>query len=358
MWIKKLSESKKLIICCGSGGVGKTTSSASLAIQIAQSGKRVLVLTIDPAKRLANALGLENLSSEPKQVQKNLFALMLDPKKTFDQVISRYASSEEEKNRILNNKLYQHLSSMIAGSQEYMAMEKVYEIDQSGDFDLIILDTPPTRHALDFLAAPEKMKSMVGQSIIKWFLKPGIFSEKSSLSFLGRGAQKILGAFDQVMGFDFLKDLSTMLISTAGLLEGFKDRADEVAALLNNKKSAILLISSPQASSMNEAIYFFENLKKQKLPFAGFILNRVKPISPKLPSYEELKKSWEINSNMFSEIKEILSKQTLLYEQDCEQIARLKQKTKDKFPIALIPAFSHDIHNLEGLHKMGEYLFK
>lgn len=355
MWIKQLIQTKKLIILCGSGGVGKTTSSAALAIEVAKSGKKVLVLTIDPAKRLANALGLENLSSEAGEVHKNLYALMLDPKKTFDQVISRYASSEEEKNNILNNKLYQHLSSMIAGSQEYMAMEKVYEIYQGAQFDLIILDTPPTRHALDFLAAPEKMKTILGQSILKWFLKPSLFSEKSAFHFLGRGAQKIFSAFDQVMGFDFLKDLSVMLISTAGLLEGFKNRADEVAALLKAKQTALILVSSPQASSMNEAVFFFENLKKQKLPFAGFILNRVKTQTSPLPKKEEIKKEWGLDENSLQEIDQLLKKQNLLARQDRAQIERLQLKTKGKYPITEIPTFSHDVHDLKGLEKMGNY---
>ncbi len=359
MNLLSLIEEKKLIICCGSGGVGKTTTAAALGLKAALLGKKVAVLTVDPARRLANSLGLSSLGNEEKEIDlssfktsaKNsgkFFAAMLDTKRTFDKLIERYAPSEEAKNNILNNVLYQHLSSMIAGSQEYMAMERVYEMIQKEKYDLLILDTPPTAHALDFLDAPQKMSSAVGDSILKWFLKPGIFVGKNSLKLIEKGAQKIFGIFGKVLGMEFLQDLSAMLISTAGLLEGFKERAEEVSRLLKDENTAFILVAAPQSFSLNEAFMFYEKMKDFKLPFSGLILNR---IHPRLK-----KKEWQSLSGFThkKKLSEMFSAYEALALQEAVQIEWISKKIKGDF--LLLPHMNSDIHDLESLKDLGDLL--
>ncbi len=371
MNLENLIEKKRLIICCGSGGVGKTTTAAALALKASLMGKTVVVLTIDPARRLANSLGLKNLGNEEKEIpfaefekaqlhpQGRMFALMMDTKRTFDKIIEKYAPSEESKQSIFNNTLYQHLSGMIAGSQEYMAMEKVYELYQKEKFDLLILDTPPTQHALDFLDAPQKMSQAVSDSILKWFLKPSLFLGRTSLKFIEKTTRTIFKTFDHVMGFEFMQDLSAMLISTAGLLEGFKDRAKEVNELLHNPKSAFLLVTAPQGMVVPEAIFFHEKIKEYKLPFAGFIVNRVYPPLPLKSKGEEIKKKLrkaDLTSKEVDTLSDILEKYQCLVDQDREHLDLLEERLKKKESITLIPYLDTDVHDLAGLAKIGAYL--
>ncbi len=371
MNLDALIQNQKLIICCGSGGVGKTTTAAALAVKACQMGKKVVVLTIDPAKRLANSLGLKNLENEEKEIDLGeiskgsanpsgkLFALMLDTKRTFDKIIGRYAPDEEAKNAILNNKLYQHLSSMIAGSQEYMAMEKVYELYQKDRYDLLILDTPPTQHALDFLEAPQKMMQAVTDSMLKWFLKPSLFVGRTSLKFLERGTRGILKVFDRVTGFEFLQDLSAMLISTAGLLEGFKERAEEVSALLKNPKTVFLLITSPQALVISEALYFHQKILENKLPFGGFIVNRVhtdRGLTKDLPQIKKNISKLDLSDSQKKSLLQVLNSCETLVQQDEAQLESLKRKVKNPHQLILVPYLDTDVHDLGGLAELGRYL--
>ncbi len=370
MNIESLIEKKKLIICCGSGGVGKTTTAAAIALKACLMGKTVAVLTIDPAKRLANSLGLETLSNEEKEIpteefkkmglkpKGKLFALMLDTKRTFDKIIEKYAPSQESKESIFNNKLYQHLSGMIAGSQEYMAMEKVYELLQKNVYDLLVLDTPPTQHALDFLDAPQKMTQAVSDSILKWFLKPSIFLGRTSLKIIEKTTRTIFKSFDKVLGFEFMQDLSAMLISTAGLLEGFKERAKEVATLLHNAETAFLLVTAPQGMVVPEALFFHEKIKEYKLPFAGFIINRVHEVVEFPKNFSSFSKLFqkELEEKTTEKIFEMFTNYDCLVKQDQKHIELLESKLKKREGLTLIPYFETDIHDLEGLAKLGEYL--
>ncbi|MDO8461856.1 MAG: ArsA-related P-loop ATPase, partial [Deltaproteobacteria bacterium] len=274
----KLLGTKKILVCCGSGGVGKTTTAAAIALKAAELGYKTIVLTIDPAKRLANAMGLATLSDEPQRIplpSGHLEAMMLDTKRTFDHLIEKYSPSRQAREAILANRLYQHLSTMLAGSQEYMAMEKLYELSREKDYDLIVLDTPPTRHALDFLEAPEKMVNITTNSILKWFLKPSLFVAGGSFGFFRRGREKILSVFDHLAGFSFLSELSEMLISIAGLLGGFQNRAASVMELLRDKSVGFLLVTSPESPSIQDALYFLKEIRRFKLPLSGFVINRL-----------------------------------------------------------------------------------
>ncbi len=371
MNLNTLIEEHKLIICCGSGGVGKTTLSAALGVKACLMGKKVAVLTIDPAKRLANSLGLSKLNNDEREISTKqfakfnltpsgkLYALMLDSKRTFDKIIERYAPNESSKQSIFENPLYQQLSNMIAGSQEYMAMERVYDLYQQKKYDLLILDTPPTRHALDFLEAPQKMTQLVGDSLLKWFLKPSLFVGRSSLKFLERGAKRIFGTFDKVIGFEFMQDLSMMLISAAGLLEGFGERAKEVQALLHHPETAFLLVTSPQPAVISEAIFFYEKLKEFELPFAGFILNRVYPDLFTKTSRQSLARKiaqWKLTQEEKEKMELLLKTYSILIDRDQSEIARLKDHISPKTPLTLIPRLENDVHDLGGLAELGEYL--
>src|SRR5262245_32282260 len=225
-------ERKEVCICAGSGGVGKTTTSAAIALGMAARGKKVAVLTIDPAKRLANSLGLPELGNEERlvkaDVEGELWAMMLDPKRTFDEIVEWHAPDERTRDAVLSNRIYQELSNAVAGSQEYMAMEKLHELHQEGRYDLLVLDTPPTRNALDFIDAPKKLAAFIDSRTLQAFTTPGVLG----LKVLGRGSGMVFSVMKRTTGLDLLEYLSTFFSSFASMTEGFRERAEKVNARL------------------------------------------------------------------------------------------------------------------------------
>ncbi len=363
--MSKLLKDKRVVICCGSGGVGKTTTAAALALTGVAKGLKTLVLTIDPAKRLANSLGIESIDYQEREIpstefkkialkpKNSLYAMMLDTKQTFDALIRRYATDEARANAILDNKLYQHLSNMMAGSQEYMAMEKLYEIVQERDYDLIVLDTPPSRHALDFLDAPEKMKKMIGDSVMRLFLKPSLFVSRAGFRLFDKSIRRILSSFDKVAGLDFLQDLSNLLVTTSGLLEGFQERAEKVQSLLHDPKTTFLLIASPQPIPLREADYFYKKIQEYQLPFTGFIFNRVQEYDDEIP----LPVGLSVNTQ--KEVKQVQGLFKKLSARDHREITKFKKKFSSKMDGYLfesIPQMDHDIHDLSGLWELSQML--
>ena len=346
---------KKIILCCGSGGVGKTTVAAAIALEAARRGKKALVLTIDPARRLATALGIDELTDEPRLVKKlggELYAMMLDTKRTFDRLIEKYTPSEERRRSIFENRLYQHLSNMIAGSQEYMAMERLYEIHRGGDYDLLVLDTPPTRHALDFLDAPRRMVAVTSESLLSWLIKPGLFAGRIGLGALQKGADKILSVLDRLAGFSFLHELSEMLGLVAGLLGGFRERAEAVYRLLHEEFVGFILVRSPTEAAVQDALYFLQKIRESKLRFEGFVINRTHL------DFAEPAPAGSLNG-----VSETLQEKLLWNlgnyrdrgESDKKAI-RLLKKTAGKAPCRFIPALAEDIHDLAGLGEIGRRL--
>lgn len=360
MDLAKQIEDVEVVVCAGSGGVGKTTTSASIAIGMAERGLKVAVLTIDPAKRLADSLGLAELGTELRQVDPKLFkpegleltgelhAAMLDPKRTFDDLILRYAPDQETYENILGNRIYQELSNAIAGSQEYMAMEKLLELHESDEFDLLILDTPPSRNALDFLDAPKRLARFVEGRALRVFLAPGRFG----LKVAGRGGSLLFSALKKVTGVDLLNDLSEFFANFADMASGFSERAQRVDALLRSNKSTFLLICSPENEPVDEAIFFRRLLKEQKLPFCGAIVNKVRP------DYYRAKKQLpdSIDVGLAARIMENYDRQRLLGQRDAENIARLEKELSTDNVIR-VPLFSDDIHGVEGLVHMVRQLF-
>ena len=281
MSVAELLEGKRVCVCGGSGGVGKTTTSAAVALGMAARGAKVAVVTIDPAKRLANALGLHELENEPRrvdperltaiEVKGELWAMMLDPKRTFDELIDRIAPEPGRAAEIKSNRVYRELSTAVSGSQEFTAVAKLYELDRDGDFDLLVLDTPPSRNALDFLDAPGRLTSFLDGRALKAFVRPTGFG----MRVLGRGAAPFLGALRQVTGVDLLSDLSTFFGLLGGMTDDFCERAAEVEKMLRADTTAFVLVTSAQPAAIDEAVWFRRTLAESGLPFAGVIINRV-----------------------------------------------------------------------------------
>ncbi|MDP9228818.1 MAG: AAA family ATPase, partial [Actinomycetota bacterium] len=276
-------EGREVCICAGSGGVGKTTTSAALAAGLAARGKKVAVLTIDPAKRLADSLGLTELANEPRQVDPKLFeqagtevkgelwAMMLDAKATFDELVRKHAPDEETRDRILENRIYRQISNALAGSQEYMAMEKLFEIHQEGSYDVLVLDTPPSRSALDFLDAPRRLTQFIEGRGMQVFMKPTGMATK----VVGRGSSMMFGVLKRVVGIDLLSDLADFFQAFSGMVAGFQERAKRVNELLADPATSFLIVCGPQGEPIEEAVYFHRKLVEAKLPVGGVIVNKV-----------------------------------------------------------------------------------
>lgn len=350
MSLHNLFQRKKIVICSGSGGVGKTTTAAAIALEAANRGKKAVVLTIDPAKRLATAMGLDALGNTPKEIplpraKGRLFAMMLDTKRTFDLLIERHTADPGKRKAILENRLYQHMSNMIAGSQEYMAMEKLYELHAEGDYDFMVLDTPPTRHALDFLEAPQKMTNITGNSILEWFLKPSFF--------VGRAAEKILSVFDRLAGFSFLYELSEMLSLLGSLLSGFHERSRAVYDLLRKDDVGFLLVTSPTSVSIQDALYFHKVIKESKLPFVGFIINRLHETGVS----KDADLADPFSSSLRRKVLDHLKNYEQLALRDQKAVTLLKKMGGKKVSYTTIPLLTTDVHDLEGLREMNQALF-
>ncbi|MFP5353028.1 MAG: ArsA family ATPase [Actinomycetota bacterium] len=287
--IRDLIDRKEVIVCAGAGGVGKTTTAAAIALEAAVAGKRTVVLTIDPAKRLATSLGLKELSSEPSKVNPRKFtsaglepkgelhAMMLDTKSTFDKVVTRYAPTPEQAERIIANRFYRNISGTLSGTQEYMAMEKLYELHAEGGYDLIVIDTPPTRNALDFLDAPKRMTDFFESRVLRWFLLPYMKSAGGLMRVANVAANTFLRVVKRIVGAEVLQDTAEFFGNLEGMYEGFKERAREVAALLMSDVTSFVVVTSPALDSVNEAVFFATRLNESGLPFGALVVNRVHP---------------------------------------------------------------------------------
>jgi anion-transporting ArsA/GET3 family ATPase len=348
-------ERKEVCICAGSGGVGKTTTSAAIALGMAARGKKVAVLTIDPARRLANALGLPELGNEERRVDVDvpgeLWAMMLDAKRTFDELIEWHAPDEATRDAVLGNRIYQELSSAVAGSQEYMAMEKLHELHLDGRYDLLVLDTPPTRNALDFLDAPQRLSAFIDSRALSFFLAPSRFG----LKVLGRGTGVVFSVMQRATGIDLLKDLSDFFQSFGGMTAGFRERADRVNALLRDHRSAFVLVTSPRRDAIEEARYFHRRLVESDMPFAGVVANRVhmgRAAGP--PQGGELERL--VGAELAGKVGEAAAVEAGLAERDRRNLAELKRKLHRK-PLIEVPLLDADVHDLDGLRRMDAYLF-
>ncbi len=366
--VSDILEGKEVCICAGSGGVGKTTTSAAIATGLAARGAKVCVLTIDPAKRLADSLGLEEMGNEASQVDPSLFeaqgvemkgelwAMMLDAKETFDDLVRRHAPDEETRDRVLSNRIYQQISNALAGSQEYMAMEKLFELHSEDRFDVLVLDTPPSREALDFLDAPKRLTQFIEGRSMKVFMKPtGI-----GMKIAGRGASMMFGILKRLVGFDLLADLSEFFNAFSGMVDGFQERAKRVNELLADPATCFLVVCGPQGEPISEAVYFHRKLVEAKLPFGGVIVNKVHHTSEAAEGNGEDLRPALAKALSDDELAERVvanyADYRALAERDSANIDHLAAELRTQLVIR-VPYLDTDVHDLGGLAEINRYLF-
>jgi anion-transporting ArsA/GET3 family ATPase len=370
MNLEELLEDTHVAVCAGAGGVGKTTTAAALAAGMAQRGRRVLVLTIDPARRLAGALGLPETDDDEHEVDLaahgmagsgSLHAAMLDARRTFDALVREQAPSEAAADRILRNPIYQQLAGAVAGSHEYMAMERLYEVWSSGRFDLIVLDTPPTRHALDFLEAPGRVTRFVDGRALRLLVRPGMRAGRLGMRVLGAGPGLALGAIERLTGVTLLADISEFLGSFDGMYEGFQRRAEEVSRLLASAETTFLLVTVPLPEPISEADFFWRALRERDLPFGGVVMNKVHP------SYvggarsrirgrarRALGEAGVPEATADRAAENLLQFQTLA-DRDRANIDHLEARL-GAGAVVEVPLLEHDVHDLEGLAAVSRHL--
>ncbi|MFG2883629.1 ArsA family ATPase [Streptomyces sp. NPDC048297] len=269
----------RIVVCCGSGGVGKTTTAAALGLRAAERGRKVVVLTIDPAKRLAQSMGIDSLDNVPRRVkgtdgEGELHAMMLDMKRTFDEVVEAHADRERAA-AILANPFYQSLSAGFAGTQEYMAMEKLGQLRARDEWDLIVVDTPPSRSALDFLDAPKRLGSFLDGRLIRLLTAPAKLGGRAGMAFLNVGMSIMTGTLGKLLGGQLLKDVQTFVAAMDTTFGGFRTRADATYKLLQAPGTAFLVVAAPERDALREATYFVERLDAEDMPLVGLVLNRV-----------------------------------------------------------------------------------
>lgn len=386
----KLLESHRLVVCVGSGGVGKTTAAAALGLHAAIHGKRVLVITIDPARRLANALGLESIGNRETEIPPSVFqlggiecrgtlhAMMLDTRTTFDDLIGRVAPDQATRDRILSNKIYQQISNAISTAQDVMATEKLHDVYHRGEYDLIVLDTPPMKNALDFLEAPNRMTRFLDEKIIKWFLKP-LENEKQSLTSrlmmsTGAMAYKLLGF---IFGNEFLSDLNEFFVNFKDMTRGFRERSEEVARILHSDGTSFLIVCSPGRTSVEDARHFAAQLRERKLPAGGIIINQVRSavqvpfdahrvLSPdEIEVLKSVRPDIDSSSNTASGAgPSVLARMEQFYRwnyvrsiQDQRAIAELRRLITGSSIFRVVPRMVDDINDIPGLLRLGKHLF-
>jgi anion-transporting ArsA/GET3 family ATPase len=359
-------QGKRVLICVGAGGVGKTTTSAALALGLAARGQKVAVVTIDPAKRLATALGLQELSGEPTRidpdafaaqdvrVEGELWAMMLDAKRTLDEIVARLAPDERALEEILANPVYRELSSAVAGSHELSAIAKLYELHVEHDFDVIVLDTPPSRNALDFLDAPTRLLGFLEGRALQVFMAPGGLTAR----LFGRGTGLVFAIFARVTGIDMLSDLSTFFRSLSGVIEGFGERTRGVAGLMRDPTSAFVIVTSPEPEPSEEAVFLAERLATLGMRRAALILNRVRLDGLGGHSEQDVQAllAPELGDGLAARVAGNLSDFDVFVQRDRATVARLSDALHEPDPI-IVPDLDEDVQDLLGLASIAEYLF-
>jgi anion-transporting ArsA/GET3 family ATPase len=364
-----------VLVTTGAGGVGKTTTAAALGVAAAREGRRTLVLTIDPARRLAQAMGLEHLDDTPARVPLpdvvsssgrsvpvpgELHAMMLDMQTTFDRLVDTHATSPAHARAIKDNRIYRTLSSTLSGTQEYMAMERLHELHESGGWDLLVVDTPPTRSALDFLDAPKRMTSFLDGRLLRLLLKPSVAAGKGVGKVVGFGATTFMRVAGKVTGMDLLEDLADFFRNFEGMYDGFKERAAEVLELLQEPSSQFVVVTSPEPPPLREARFFLERLEQEGLNAAGLVVNRIRPEVPRDPSDAALTRA-AADQPDDDEGRAVAGALTLLG--DVRGLAARQRRDVEAArygltvdPIVYVPLLGDDVHDLDGLSTIASTL--
>ena len=357
----------EIIVSCGSGGVGKTTAAAAIAMHAAALGKRVVVVTIDPARRLADALGLaDGLSNEPTRVHLDLepnatafgelWAMMLDPATTFDGLVRQYAETPERAERILANSFYHNIAGALSGTQEYMAAEKLYQLHRDHRFDLVVVDTPPTRNALDFLDAPATLTRFINHRLFRLLMLPA----RKGLKVLNVAAQPVLRTIGKVVGGDVLADAIAFFQAFEGMETGFRDRADSVSELLHSSITHYVLVASARHDTVEEARYFAARLADSKLSVAAVIVNRLQPRFGDATAEQALAAAATAETagdHNLAGLWRNLAELRALADAEEGVIAPLIADTGNT-AIHRVPLLADDVHDLGGLREIAGHLFK
>jgi len=371
---------RRILVCVGSGGVGKTTTAATLALAAARRGKKTLVLTIDPARRLANSLGLSSLGHEVQEVDRalvhhhapsksgELHAMMLDQKQAFDEVVARHAKDPAAVQRILANPVYAQISGSLAGAQEYAAMAKLHDFDRAGGYDLIVVDTPPTAHALDFLDAPRKLSEAIDSPAIEWFRKlQG--QGGSRWSIVGKTGSFVIKRLAKFVGTKFLDDLSVFFTEFNDILGGFRQRAEETFSLLRQPRVGFLLVASPEPMAVREALAFHDRLVSAGMPFVGFVVNKVHTSRAVQATVAQLEAALaaqpQIASLGLAGTTRTMAAQALhnahneletLAAADASAIAKLRAAGGENTTFVEVPLQKDDVHDVERLVALEKFL--
>jgi anion-transporting ArsA/GET3 family ATPase len=347
-----------------------------MAVYAAMEGRKVLCLTIDPARRLANSLGLDEMTTSEQDVPRSLFerhgleckgalsAMMLDTKRTFDGLVEKYSSNEEARNRILNNQIYQYVASSLAGTQEYMAMEKLHEVRKDPKWDLVVLDTPPTASALDFLTAPERLIDAIDSPAMRWFLQVFEGAGKEAFGLVGRGATVLLKGIGKITGLEFLEQVAEFVGGINDLFGGFKERAEQVSDALRSPEVAFVLVTSPDPLAIGEARFFSDKLQDAGMHREGIIVNQVHALidAPTVSTEEQVVALGKVlpasidAADLQPRLSEALRAERGWAMADRVQVERLGEQVGDDARIVEVPAFDQDVHDLGALARVASYL--
>ncbi len=358
----------RVVVTCGSGGVGKTTMAAAMALIGAEAGRRTVVLTIDPARRLAQSMGLTELDNTPREVSGveggNLFAMMLDMKRTFDDVVLEHSSAERAE-QIFANPFYQSLSSSFAGTQEYMAMEKLGQLVGTGKWDLVVVDTPPSRSALDFLDAPNRLGRFLDGRMVKLLTAPAKAGGKAYLKVVTLSVGVVARVFTKILGGDLLNDLSTFVSALETMFGGFRERAEQTYELLKKPGTAFVVVAAPEPDALREASYFVDRLSQERMPLAGVVVNRTRVAAPVAGGKPLRAARAEAAADALAEKGEAatLAQAALRVHAEvaagAEHDTRMTKRFASAHPevaLVTVPALPADVHDLAGLRTIGELL--
>jgi anion-transporting ArsA/GET3 family ATPase len=352
-----------IIVTCGSGGVGKTTMAAALALRAAEQGRRTAVLTIDPARRLAQSMGLTELDNTPRPVTSakgELFAMMLDMKRTFDDVVSAH-STPERAEQIFANPFYQSLSSSFAGTQEYMAMEKLSQLTETGEWELIVVDTPPSRSALDFLDAPQRLGRFLDGRMIRLLVAPARAGGRASMKVVTVGLTVFSKILSRILGGDLLQDVSSFVAALETMFGGFRQRAEYTYKLLKAPGTAFVVVAAPEPDALREASYFVERLSRDRMPLAGLVVNRVHHAVDGLSApraeaaADALAEKDDPELALAEAALRVQVESALIAEQDARMSRRFAAAHPDVATVE-VPALPADVHDLDGLRRIGGLL--
>ncbi len=354
--LRALVESSTIIVCTGSGGVGKTTTAAVIALEAARMGQRACVVTIDPAKRLADALGLEGLTNAPSKIDGDwngeLWALMLDTKSTFDALVRKNAESDAQAEGILANRFYRNISGALSGTQEYMAMEKLYELHHDHDFDLIVVDTPPTRNALDFLEAPRRLTRFLDHRLYRILMAP----TRGFVKAVNFAAQAFLHTVAKVVGGEVVEDAVMFFRAFDGMEQGFRERAEQVLELLTHDETTFLLVTAPRREVVDEATFFAAKLREADIPVRALIVNRMHPHFSDASAAAMRERARTFGDADLAGLYANLADFVQVASNEETHLAGLAAKIAPA-PVIRVPFLQSDVHDLDGLGEIAHYLF-